>query len=383
MASTWIKTSQKGVYINQEGRFKVRAAVRCQETGKVLQKTKVLESGCTMGDALVILHELKAQFEFRDQPRKLQPTITVADYAEQWFADKSMRLRRGTASTYEVILSEHILPELGHVPLQDITRRDVERWLARIEKKTKPGSEKLYSNDTLKGWYRVLRSLLRDAAAEFSLTDPTNRVRPPGRRQLKPVREKRTLDSEQMRGFLEAAQKLVPKRYPEILMLALTGMRSGELWALAWEDIDNLKGVVHIRHSVSGGILNPTKTVDPRTVVLSAPLKEALREHKRAAMASGKLVKEIVFPSEKGTYRHHNSLNKALGVCASAIRTDIRIRPQVLRRTFNSLMIREGIDRIVLRSIMGHCNEEMTERYAWVDNASKHSAVESLTARLL
>ena len=40
------------------------------------------------------------------------------------------------------------------------------------------------------------------------------------------------------------------------------------------------------------------------------------------------------------------------------------------------LMLAAGVDRIVLRSQMGHCSEEMTERYAGVDPELKREAVE-------
>ncbi len=49
--------------------------------------------------------------------------------------------------------------------------------------------------------------------------------------------------------------------------------------------------------------------------------------------------------------------------------------PQVLRRTYNSLMVRAGVDRIILRSQIGHVSEEMTERYMGVSDEDKHEAV--------
>ena len=54
--------------------------------------------------------------------------------------------------------------------------------------------------------------------------------------------------------------------------------------------------------------------------------------------------------------------------------------PQVLRRTFNTLLVHAGVDRIVLRSQMGHTSEEMTRRYASVDIGAKHDAVTRLVA---
>ena len=55
-----------------------------------------------------------------------------------------------------------------------------------------------------------------------------------------------------------------------------------------------------------------------------------------------------------------------------------RVTAQVLRRTFNTLMVLGGVDRIVLRSQMGHSSEEMTRRYAGVSAADKQEAVRML-----
>ena len=41
-------------------------------------------------------------------------------------------------------------------------------------------------------------------------------------------------------------------------------------------------------------------------------------------------------------------------------------------------MLQAGVDRIVLRSQMGHCSEEMTERYAGVSVEAKLAAVRRL-----
>lgn len=41
----------------------------------------------------------------------------------------------------------------------------------------------------------------------------------------------------------------------------------------------------------------------------------------------------------------------------------------------NTMLRRSGVDRIVLRSMMGHSSEEMTARYSWVDGTEKREAI--------
>lgn len=86
----------------------------------------------------------------------------------------------------------------------------------------------------------------------------------------------------------------------------------------------------------------------------------------------------LVFPSRSGGFRTPESLHAPLAVAAAKAGIEQRVTAQVLRRTFNTLLLRAGIDRTVLRSQMGHCSEAMTERYAGVSIDAKREAVELL-----
>ena len=73
--------------------------------------------------------------------------------------------------------------------------------------------------------------------------------------------------------------------------------------------------------------------------------------------------------------RTNSSLTKPVRIAAKAAKLDIIPSPQVLRRTYNTLMVRAGVDRVVLRSQIGHVFEAMTERYMGVSDEDKHKAV--------
>ena len=50
---------------------------------------------------------------------------------------------------------------------------------------------------------------------------------------------------------------------------------------------------------------------------------------------------------------------------------------QVLRRTFNTLMVEAAVDRAVLWSMIGHSDERQSRRYAGVSLDAKADAVQS------
>jgi site-specific recombinase XerD len=109
---------------------------------------------------------------------------------------------------------------------------------------------------------------------------------------------------------------------------------------------------------------------------LRSHLDTMIREQRRG------LEEGLVFPSTTGGYRVQSSITKPLLELAEHVGIEHRVSPQVLRRTFNTLLVMEGVDRIAIRAMMGHMDEEMTERYAGVRMDRKLDAVVRLVGKI-
>lgn len=381
MASTTMKkTSTPGLYVRADGRFTLRATAVSQQTKALSQKMETLPPGTTKGDALKRLLELKDELRAGDQqPSPETPPTTLADYSESWLARRIQRVRPSVARNYKDNLARYVLPHLGHLTVSEIHRGHIESWVAWAEKVMRADGTD-YSSATVNVWWRVATMVIRDAVAELGLAqDPTARVRAPRRRST-PKRERRTLSREQLRALLDAVRQFFPGRYAEIATLAFTGMRAGELYALHWSDVDFEERVLHIRRAVWRGTENDTKTGDPRSVPLSETLVQVLREqHERLKSVEHPGLKaDLVFPADNGEHRFTSALTKPLELAAEHAKVGIHVSPQVLRRTWNTLLVLAGADRIVLRSMLGHVSEAMTRRYAGIGLDAKHAAVELL-----
>jgi len=189
------------------------------------------------------------------------------------------------------------------------------------------------------------------------------------------------VETDDLATMLEAARIHAPDRYAEIAVLALSGMRSGELYALKWDCVDLDKLQIIVKRSISLGILTETtKTKAQRTVPMHPIVAELLKEHRKDQLERqvAGLSLGLVFPSDKGTPRTPNTLQKAFKAIRAATGIDIRIGPQVLRRSMNSNLVRQSVDRLTVRAIMGHTTEEMTARYYGVSENDKKAAVLSL-----
>ena len=376
------KTRHPGIYRRKDGRYRIRATAKCGKTGKRKDIRRVLDHGVGLKEAIQILQDEKQRIESGESRETDAATTSVNDFAVQWLRANAKRRRPGVNARYEIALGLHILPFLGAILLTCLTREDIEAWVRHAEERVMEDGRP-YAPSTVKGWWRVLRAMINDAVAQYRLPyNPMKRVSPPST-EGQSRRERRTLSGPELGDLLDAAKQFTPQRYPEIYVMAFTGMRPGEMYAMTWKDLDEGRGRILINKSVWRGHVRKPKTEDPREVALPAEMSALLREH-RTEMVKKQHVgldSGLVFPADNGTHRSAQSLYKSLSLAAEAAGLDIRVTPQVLRRTFNTQLVEAGVDRIVLRSQMGHGSEEMTGRYSGVKLESKHAAVAKLIER--
>ena len=377
------KTRHQGVY-QEKDQWWIQATQR-DHTGRRVKRGKYLPLTTPLTQVVLARSQMVVELEqeladrrqARPQPAPVTKT-TLADFAEQWLGQRVKRIKPSTTKRYVAVLGERLLPVLGEYNIASLTRADVDAWVAYLENQRQPSGEP-YARDTLLGWWRAGGTLLRDAAAVAGIADPTLRVMAP-RSQRRGVREKVTLTAGQLGDLLQTVKAVHPSWYAEVFVLAYTGMRPGELYALEWSDVDKPAGVIHVRRSVWHGQVSTTKTDDPRDVGLTEPIRAVLAEHRTQMLQEQHrgLESGLVFPSERGGYRLGQSLLKPLTESAAMAGIETRVTPQVLRRTFNTLLLEAGVNAEVLRSQMGHASARMTSRYAGIHAEAKQTAVERL-----
>lgn len=93
--------------------------------------------------------------------------------------------------------------------------------------------------------------------------DPVVWIKPPPGRAGR-ARDMRTLKADELGRVLAEVERAAPQRYAEVYVLAHTGMRPGELFALEWRDVDEERGKIVIERAVRRGRVDTPKTEDPR-----------------------------------------------------------------------------------------------------------------------
>ena len=96
--------------------------------------------------------------------------------------------------------------------------------------------KKRYSPTSVHAWFRVFRTMTRDAMHELGLDrDPTLRVSFP---EAEEKVDGNCLEPEELAGFLTAMKAEAPQHWGLSVLLAYTGLRFCHASALRWEDWD-------------------------------------------------------------------------------------------------------------------------------------------------
>ena len=327
---------------------------RDPDTGKRRQKWVAVRG--TKRDAERALAEMIAQVEkgfLGAAPAKM----TVGGYLDKWLEAIGGTVRPTTAAKYAIEI-RRLKPAVGNILLSRLTPADVQAAAARLPETLAPS--------TRRRTFDTLRAALRQAV-EWGLVarNPLTGIKPPSA----PVKEMRVWTEDQATRFLEAAES---SRYYALLYLALaTGMRSGELLGLVWNDIDFAAGTITIRRTlagVSGGapVWQDPKTraarrklpIDPHTV-------EVLRQHrKRQAeerLKAGPAWRDhgLVFCTQSGRPVIHTNLYYLVrGVAKRAGVPSIRFHD--LRHTHATLLFRQGVHPKVVAERLGHSRVAIT-----------------------
>ncbi|MCC7069911.1 MAG: site-specific integrase [Deltaproteobacteria bacterium] len=397
------KTAHPGIRRVGEDDYLVRVTVTDPTEGK--QKDKEVRVKGALTEAIRAREDLKE--DLRDEVQResqmrtlgIDPVIVrreiLSDYSKRWIGHlaKTGRNRVHVIKQHVHVLNSFVLPRMGKIELQALTRRDLVMWMEGLGDLQNNG--KPYAKQTLAGVWATFRTMLKDALVLADLkTDPTHGLRFRVR-GAEPI-EKEVLTREELGRLLDETQHESPDMRAMIWVGFTTGMRFGELSALQWNDIDFERGLIHVRKSQVKGVVGPTKTRSRRTVPLHPLVGEILhahakwqRERKVPGLETGFLFLatktrddevaidvdgDPVAASNAPRLRFSNVLTKPLARCAERAGLRKHVTSHTMRRTFNNLA-RQAAGDIVARSMTGHTTTAMTEHYSHVTLEEKNKAV--------
>lgn len=236
--------------------------------------------------------------------------ITVAAWFEAWQAGRADRAPRTLEAERERFRSL-VGPRFGDTPLRQVTHEDVTRWSATM---TSPSTGEPASPARRRDAMRLLVALL-DAAVDARRL-PANPARSASGKVTALPRAPKTkphryLSHEQLRRVADAAGPAGSPARTLILLTALTGLRWGEVSALAVSDVDPLRARLHVTKAytrLDGGtlLLGDTKTHARREVPLPAVVADDV-----IALTASRAPDDLLFHGATGAALRRESFDRS------------------------------------------------------------------------
>jgi integrase len=322
---------------------------------------------------------------------------TFAEVAQRWLAVK----RDHPASTFNFWRGQidlHLAPAFGARRIDDVTLEVIEHF--RNAKRDGTGGHERLARSTINQLLQTLAAILEYALSHRYLkSNPARSVarvraeRRAGTAEAVEVDPKAVLTAEQAGQLIDAATPGLYRVFIETALL--TGCRSGELLALAWEHLDLETGALRVRRSLSWkrgeergygkseAVFGPTKTPSScRTLELAPELVHDLKVWKLQSRYSKD--SDLVFPNSLGKPLHraflHKGLRRALDKCPGLPRVDLH----GLRHSFASILIQRGTPPSQAAQILGHKNAELTLKVYthWFKGVSSASVMADLAGAI-
>jgi integrase len=288
-------------------------------------------------------------------------TMKVSDYLDGWLDSIRDALRRRTWIRHEEIVRLHLKPSLGIMKLDRVGVMQIQSlYRAKLDSGLSPRTVRLI-HTTL---YKALRQAVEWTLLPRNIAEYVNPPQVP-RREIKPLSEK------QVKKLLQTAKG---DKLEALYILAVhTGMRSGELLGLQWEDVDLQCGTVRVRRTVFDGRIEAPKSAHGnRSIRLTGTSIRALQEHKRTS--------EWVFGSRAGTpFSVHNLHNRSWKPLLARAKLPHTTRFHDLRHTCATLLLGRGVHPKIVSEMLGHSSTTITlDTYSLVLPDMQQKAVEAM-----
>ena len=305
-------------------------------------------------------------------------STTIKTYLTKWLDNEIHHVKSSTHDGYTKIINRHIT-RWGHIRLVDLNYNHLIEWCRSCES----------SNKTIANNLSVLNIALVAAKKEGlikinPLDDFTfERKEPPKKDLVDPF----TQDEQ------EAIVAASPGHLGNLIQFAFwTGMRTSELCALRWSDINWDKSKIRVERAKTqyADEDETTKTfAGTRQVKLLSPALDALNRQKELTFKNERRIERHIFlnPFNELPWKGDDPIRKAWSIALR--KAGVRYRnPYQTRHTYASLMLSAGELLPWISSQMGHSTTaQTTKAYArYIDDSlsdAGEKAVEMFTKKRL
>ena len=369
------KRGDGSIHLRKDGRWEGRYVVGHDEKGRPKTKNVLAK---TKGECAAKLKALKESLK-GIEPERPRGEVTFGIWMDRWYQTYCKpAIKPKTQADYENRIYQHIIPELGHTPLSQLTQSDLQQFYHRLKQGGRLLRAEQYgpglSDRMVKSCHVTCRMALDKAVADgLILKNPAANCKVPATHP----REMSVLTGEEIQRLLIQAKE---DGCYELLLLELsTGLRRGEILALQWDDLDFQTGALRVERQVQrikGELVvsQPKTRTSSRSVILARPILNVLERYRKSCTS------RWMFPSQRKVDSPLDPAGVRKKVAAVLKRAGCKhLRFHDLRHTFATNALEHGMDIKTLSAIIGHVSSATTLNvYAHVTDEMRQKAADRI-----
>lgn len=277
--------------------------------------------------------------------RKSGARLLVADLLNDWLRRMKDKCAYSTLKDYASAVNFHLIPRFGGLTVSEVTPSMVNDWLAELQ----------ISGKRKRNILIPFRKAMDDAMYEEIIDkNPLLRVKAP-KHQFREPQPFTTDEVERILAEMEGVEKCF------YWFAFETGLRTSELIALRWEDIDYDNGFAHISRACVRGMLKDTKTSSgKRAVPLTKNAVDCLNRIETEGISNDGFV--FYDPKSKKRWRDDQFPRKRVWIPAIT-KSGVKYRnPYQTRHTYASRSLSRGENPLKVASFMGHSDWGMIRK---------------------
>lgn len=232
----------ENIHKRSDGRWEGRYIKGYDEQGKSKYGSVYAKSYLEVKRKLIVANEQKSQNIFFEKTTKL----TFREVLYLWLDANRIKLREQTYAKYQRLVEQHIIPDIGMLPVSKITTTMVNQFLYQ-----KSNNGRLDGKGGLSSSYIKTISFIVISALEFAVK--SGFCQPLIGEIIRPNKNKKDLEVLSIKEQL-ALENVVwgdcDKRKVGVLLSLYAGLRIGEVCGLKWDDIDFENNTIHICRTV-------------------------------------------------------------------------------------------------------------------------------------
>lgn len=334
---------------------------RCRETLRVKPTKTAMKEASRKREA--ILYEIAmgtfdygVHFPYSKNALKFAKNkaalITVESALKSWVKLAEKRCQHSTIRDYNSAIYHHLIPNFGHLSLDEFTVAHVYEWLETIN----------ISNKRVNNVLGPLRQALQEAFYDGHIDhNPMDRFR-----YLSPeTREPQPFNHDEISRILN---QLDGQERNLIQSAFWSGLRTSELIALRWEDVDFPNNRFYVRTAIVRQREKTTKTTAGiRTVELQPAAKEALESQSVFTKGNHRVFND---PTTDQPWKGDHIIRKRIWIPAlDQAKVEYR-NPYQTRHTYASVLLSMGKSPMWVAQQMGHKDWGMIRKVygRWVND---------------